>query len=239
MIQFYAKPEHILGDRLELHDQEAHHASKVLRLSEGDEFWATDGRGSRYRVITTSVGKKQVTSEIQEHQQVESTAPAVVLVMSPTKQRARLETAVEKAVELGADEIMLLQSERTERSKIRMDRLETIVETAMKQSLRVWKPTLTEVDSLEALLKHEKESLLWLAHEAVSEDQPAGFSEEQHRQFQIAERVLVFVGPEGGYSETEVQLARDHGAEIISLGSHRLRAETAAIAILSLLIPLK
>lgn len=239
MIQFYARPEHIQGDRLELHDDEAHHASKVLRLKTGDLFWSTDGIGNRYNVEAISVDRKQVIGKIISHESSSTSKPHVVLVISPTKQRARMETAIEKAVELGADEIVLLQTERTERSKIRMDRLRTIVTTAMKQSLRTTLPLIKQVDDLDELLEQESDSLIWLAHEAIATSQKPGLNGRHQEQLAKAKRMLLMVGPEGGFTDQEVENVLKHGAQLISLGPNRLRAETAAMAFLSLLIPYK
>jgi 16S rRNA (uracil1498-N3)-methyltransferase len=207
-------------------------------VSPGDELYATDGEGKRFRAQVSTVDRNRIVAEIQDHTEQDQQTPQVILAISPTKQRQRLETAVEKAVELGADEIVLMQSARTERTKIRMDRLETILITALKQSLRVWKPILRPLISIDQLLEKEQ-GRKWLAHEAVAKNQPTGFTSMQQEQFKEAERNLLLVGPEGGFTEDEVASARNKGAEVISLGTHRLRAETAALAFLSLTLPLR
>ncbi|MGM0588542.1 MAG: RsmE family RNA methyltransferase [Bacteroidota bacterium] len=238
MIQFYADPRNLLGERLELRDQEAHHANNVLRLSVGDLFWATDGRGSRYQAEVVQVGRHEIIGAIQKKEQYEAPQTRVGLALAPTKQRQRLETAIEKAVELGVDEIYLMNSQRTERGKVRMDRLETIVTTAVKQSLRTWRPKLHELQDFQRIITQHSDNI-WLAHEAIAQDQKPGFTQVQQQRIRRSSRILLLVGPEGGFTEEEVAQAQEKQAELISLGTHRLRAETAAIAFLSLLLPFR
>jgi 16S rRNA (uracil1498-N3)-methyltransferase len=238
MIQFYADPKFIQGERLELREQEAHHANNVLRLSAGDLFWATDGQGKRYQAEVVQIGRNEIVGFIQKIEQHDSPKTRVSLALAPTKQRQRLETAIEKAVELGVDEIYLMRSQRTERTKIRMDRLETIIITALKQSLRTWRPTLHELQDFEDIITNQS-GKLWLAHEAISENQLPGFTQAQQQQIQDSSSIMLLVGPEGGFTEEEVVAAQEQQAELISLGTHRLRAETAVIAFLSLLLPFR
>ncbi len=109
---FYAPPSQIHGDVAELLDQEAHHASKVMRMREGDRLIVVDGEGSRYEGPIRRITKKSVQIELQEHQQFDKPVPKIILGMGIIKKRDRLEFAVEKAVELGASRIALFRQRR-------------------------------------------------------------------------------------------------------------------------------
>lgn len=223
---FYAPPSQINNGFIELLDQEAAHASKVLRASEGDKLQIVDGRGGRYEGLIRRITKKSIQLEIKDHQRVPTSKPELILGMGIIKKRDRLEFAVEKAVELGVSKIMLFRSDHTIKENVRMDRLESIAVSAMKQSLRAWLPEITFHTSLKSLLDEMPDAEILAAHEKVDAD------EESHKT-NGKDKKLLLVGPEGGFSDDEVNMLRDYGARVVSLGEKRLRTETAAIAFLS------
>jgi 16S rRNA (uracil1498-N3)-methyltransferase len=143
------------------------------------------------------------------------------------KSRERLEWLVEKSVELGVSKLILMQTERSERSHVREDRLRAIQVSAMKQCLTSWLPELVTGVPFEAVLDEGKLSHqpMYIAHEKAA-------SESKMLRTETAATPLLLVGPEGGFSDREVQLAVDAGAKMVSLGPRRLRAETAALAML-------
>ncbi|MEX0610100.1 MAG: RsmE family RNA methyltransferase [Balneolaceae bacterium] len=224
---FFVESNRVTGDIFELKGQEAQHAAKVLRLRNGDEIHATDGEGKRYTGIVTSINKDSVTASIKEKKEVPESKPHLILAMGIIKKRDRLEFALEKAVELGASEIVLFNSDHTEKTNVRVDRLETIAMSAMKQSLRSWLPKVLLHKSLEDVLKSYPEFEVLMAHEKISEDLNSESSKT------LKDNMLLLVGPEGGFSDREVELVKQNGGELVSLGEYRLRAETAAVAFLS------
>ncbi len=221
---FFVKPEHITSTQIELVDQEAAHASKVLRFNVGDELYASDGKGSLYLTHIISISKKSVLANIEER--ISEPEPEVkkVLAFGAIKKRDRLEFAVEKAVELGAWEICVFDADHSERSRINEDRLQSIVLSAFKQSKRRWLPEVNYVNSLDEVFKRYSGYHSVMAHVEADSHQPENLSHDKN---------LLLVGPEGGFSDREVELAREKNVHMISLGKNRLRAETAALAMLS------
>ncbi|MCW9705836.1 RsmE family RNA methyltransferase [Fodinibius salsisoli] len=226
---YYAPPAQIHGTAAELLDQEARHASKVMRAREGDQLVIVDGKGGRYEGPIRRITKQSVQIEIQESQYFDKPQPELLLGMGIIKKRDRLEFAVEKAVELGAAHIALFRSRRTIKENVRMDRLESITLSAMKQSLRTWRPEVTLFHSIEEVIASFPEAQCVLAHEKVS---PSKMS-FAHLAEGKDQPILLMVGPEGGFADAEVDKMVDAGAELASLGSHRLRAETAVVALMS------
>lgn len=222
MNQFYAPAGQISQTSIELTGQEAKHASKVLRKKEGEEIYITDGEGKRFRGVIESVNKSRVVAGIKEVQTFSYPNIPVVLVMGLIKKRDRLEFAVEKAVELGVSEMILFKGDHSETFKVRMDRVEASAVSAMKQSLRVFLPSVKLMESLDDVIKNESDDTIF-----VNADQ-----EGETDNFKInnrCSRLVMIVGPEGGLSERENTILRKAGAVGLRLGDYRLRAETAAM----------
>lgn len=224
---FYAPPDQIHGTHIELRDQEAIHASKVLRCRPGDDITVTDGQGGWYEGTIVQIAKKSVKIETSFSEQRQQKQPRMVLGLGIIKKRSRLEFAVEKAVELGASTIALFRSEHTVKEKVRLDRLESVALSAMKQSMQAWLPEIKVYESLGEVVRDHEGYTLLAAHEKT-EAKP-GVKEE----FRRSGDVLLLVGPEGGFSDSEVHFIQDKGGRLVSLGRNRLRTETAAVVLLS------
>ena len=229
---YYAPREQIHSGLVELTGQEARHASKVMRAREGDRLVIVDGRGGRYEGPIRRITKQSVQVEIEDRQHFPEPQPQLILGMGILKKRDRMEFAVEKAVELGAQHIILFRSEHTVKQNVRMDRLESIVLSAMKQSLHTRLPSVTMVHSVEEAMDRFPDAQYLMAHEKVDDSSVTGPDRG-------ADQLLLLIGPEGGFSEEEVSHAADNGAQLISLGNYRLRAETAAVAFMSQFISAK
>ena len=223
---FYAPPEQIHENIIELTDQEAKHASKALRYSEGDEITVVDGSGGWYEGIVRAIRKNTVEIKVNDSKKVKEPTPKLGLGLSIIKKRDRLEFAVEKAVELGVSEIVLFRSEHTVKQNVRIDRLESTAISAMKQSLQAWLPAIKVVDSLDQLLSQNDAKIL-VAHERVEGNTKKIFD------YKSEDSLLLLVGPEGGFSEEEILKIKEAGGTTFSLGKNRLRAETAATVFLS------
>jgi len=225
---FYAPPSQINNGFIELLDQEANHASRVLRAREGDSLTVVDGRGGRYQGTIRRITKKSMQVEIENNDQEPVPSPRLVLGIGIIKKRDRLEFAVEKAVELGVAEIRLFRSDHSIKENVRMDRLQAIAISAMKQSLRAWLPEISLDHSVEEVLDCSGSARIFAAHEEVDAVKENGVQEQDSNGAK-----LLMVGPEGGFSDREVQLFKQREAQLVSLGSNRLRTETAAVAFLS------
>lgn len=221
---FYTHPSNCTGDTLVLKDQEAKHAVSVLRYREGDEILVTDGRGHLYEGVIRSTRKNEVLMEVKESSFEDLPDRNVTLALGVIKKRDRLEFAVEKAVELGVSRIALFRGDHTEKGKVRMDRVEATVMSAMKQSLRVWLPSVELYESMDELLEKRSSSLFVVADQK-STNEKLEFSDDDNE-------VVLLVGPEGGFSKREEEFwssGSDLNTKTVLLGKKRLRAETAAV----------
>lgn len=214
----------LLADLIELPEEEAHHATAVLRLASGARIGVLDGKGTRALAIIESVSKRGCTARITERSTTppERTAP-IHLAMAPTKQMDRYEWFVEKAVEIGVDRITPLVTDRTERAKLRIDRLQRVAISAMKQSQRSWLPRIDELTTLKQLLAQD-----------LPVQRYFGWCEGEHRSLMDAydpgSPALVLIGPEGDFSAEEAERLRSEGFTAVAIGNARLRTETAALA---------
>ena len=209
-----------------LRDAEAKHAFQVLRKKVGDELRLVDGRGGWFRAEVAAISKRECLLEVESDQPpTPRAAHRLQLLVAPTKNIDRFEWILEKATEIGIDAIYPILTDHSERRRIRTDRLERVLEAAMKQSLRAWKPTLHELlpfeEALALISPADDKFIAYLgaAGTPLLKD--------------IAARggnVTLAVGPEGGFSPAEAEAARAAGFAYASLGPNRLRTETAAIA---------
>lgn len=196
----------------------------VLRYREGDDILVTDGIGHRYEGVIRSTRKNEVLVEVKESSFEEPSVRDVTLALGVIKKRDRLEFAVEKAVELGVNRIALFRGDHTEKGKVRMDRVEATVMSAMKQSLRVWLPSVEIYESLDELLEKRASSLFVVADQK-STNEKLNLSDDENE-------VVLLVGPEGGFSKREEAFwgpDSDLNMKTVLLGEKRLRAETAAV----------
>lgn len=222
MNQFYAYPDQITSSHITLKDQEAQHASKVLRMNAGDKIYVTDGQGNRFKVKIEQVGRNELLAAIIERQSFKAPACDVELCLGIIRKRDRLEFAAEKATELGVSKISLFKADHTEPFKVRTDRVEATVLSAMKQSLRVFLPQVYTYNSLDDLLERDLKDTLILQADILGEKcETVNTSQE--------EWLMMVVGPEGGLSDREQDLLKLNNAVGVSLGDFRLRAETAAM----------
>ena len=213
-----------IATTLELPQEEAAHAIRVLRLTEGDEVMLTDGKGSFFRAEIDMVSGKRCYVRI-----VETTTPAPLwrghlhLAMAPTKNMDRIEWFAEKATEIGFDELTFLDCRFSERKVVKTERVEKILVSAMKQSLKYSKPVVSDMVDFKKFIATERPGAKYIAH--------CYDSERVLLKDVLAEGedATVLIGPEGDFSPEEVQLAVKAGYRPVSLGSSRLRTETAAL----------
>ena len=218
----------VTGDfeMIELRGDEVHHISKVLRHKSGDQIHFTNGAGKLFKVELIQVsGKSLVCKQIESKSYPNPYFSSISLAIGIMKQRDRLEFAIEKAVEIGVGRIILFNADRSERSNIKESRIQSIIEAAMKQSLQVYLPELVIARSVDEVLELNFGHPL-VAHEQVQESQSMS-------QLTSKDPVVLFVGPEGGFSDREIDLLNQKSAAIIGLGDNRLRAETASLVFLT------
>ena len=212
--------------RQTLSEEESAHCVRVLRYTAVDEILITDGKGTTYTARITNPHPKHCDFEILARERQEPHhAFHLHIAVAPTKNIERLEWAVEKCVEIGVDEIKPLLCRFSERKQLRTDRLEKIILSAAKQSLTPYLPVLHELTPYDTFIREqaEKKHQKFIAH-CYKEDKRVLRDEiEQGRD------VLVLIGPEGDFSEREIEDALRAGFIPVSLGNNRLRTETAAV----------
>ncbi len=205
-------------------DEEGRHLLTVLRKKTGDILHLTDGKGFFYEAELADAGKRQVLARIVSKTAAPPLSPARLhIAIAPTKQMERLEWFLEKATEIGVDEITPLICQRSERDTLRLDRLEKILVSAMKQSLRAWLPKLNEPTRFQDFAKKTNEAqrrLAWCSDEPLSHLKNT-LSPQQD--------TVIAIGPEGDFSPEEIQIAFANGFQGVSLGKARLRTETAGL----------
>ena len=209
---------------LQLPLEEAAHALRVLRLAEGDEVMLTDGKGSFYRAQIDMISGKRCYVRI-----VETTTPDSLwqghlhLAMAPTKNMDRIEWFAEKATEIGFDELSFLNCRYSERKVIKTERIEKILVSAIKQSLKANKPVLHEMMDFGKFIAQDFKGQKFICH-CYEGEKPL-----LKDVIVPGEDALILVGPEGDFSEEEVAKAIERGFRPVSLGKSRLRTETAAL----------
>ena len=205
-------------------EEEAGHCLRVLRLGVGDEVMLTDGKGFFYKaVITAATGKRCQVKVVETIGQAPLWNGHLHLAMAPTKNMDRIEWFAEKATEIGFDELSFVNCRFSERKVIKTERIEKIVVSAVKQSLKARKPLVNELTDFGKFIQQKFEGQKFIAH-CYEGDKP------------LLKDVLipgndavVLIGPEGDFSPEEVQKAEAAGFRAISLGKSRLRTETAAL----------
>jgi 16S rRNA (uracil1498-N3)-methyltransferase len=217
---------HIEAGFARLDEEESRHLLQVLRRQVGDPLRLTDGRGRFYDGEIAEAGKRYALVRILREHLVPPERPARLHVaIAPTKQIERFEWFLEKATEIGIDEITPLLCRRSERAQIRLDRLEKIALSAMKQSLRAFLPRLnqlTRFDDFMAQAAAAQKYLAWCS------ETPLPHLKDRLAAAGIADTVIA-LGPEGDFAPEEVVLAEKSGFSGVSLGAARLRTETAGL----------
>ncbi len=215
-------------------EEEARHCVQVLRKKVGDLVHFVDGFGGYYQGKLVETGKKNCVAEILNNTaNYGKRSYSLHLGIAPTKNIARFEWFLEKATEIGVDKITPLLCQHSERRKIRMDRLQKILITAMKQSLKAYLPKLNELlEFNQFMLASSSDCETAQKYIAHCLHEP-----ENHlkNNFTKGQDVILVVGPEGDFSEEEIGLANAHGFRSITLGQSRLRTETAGIVACSMI----
>ena len=213
----------------ELPADEAMHAMRVLRLKGGDELFLMDGVGNFYRAQVTIAATHHCYYEILEVlPQERQWKGHFHLAIAPTKMMDRIEWMVEKATEVGVDEISFLNCAFSERRVVKNPRIEKIIVSAMKQSHKAWKPVLNEMSTFAHFIEQPRSGVNYIAH--CYDEIPRVNLFDELRKTPDETEMTVLIGPEGDFSIDEVRLAVDHGYQSVSLGTSRLRTETAGLA---------
>ncbi|MCC6689911.1 MAG: 16S rRNA (uracil(1498)-N(3))-methyltransferase [Bacteroidia bacterium] len=215
----------IVGNSHTFNEEESKHAVRVLRLAEGDEITLVDGRGGFYKAVLTNANAKHCSVTIIEtKKEYGKSVFHLHIAVAPTKNIDRIEWFIEKATEIGINELTPVECNHSERRVLKTDRLEKILISAMKQSLKAYLPRLNEMISFEQFVGRPFNGQKFIAHCRSTSTLP-----HLKNSYTAGSNVLLLIGPEGDFSDNEITLALNNGFKEISLGSSRLRTETAAL----------
>lgn len=207
-----------------LDKEESQHCVKVLRLKENYTLFVTDGQGNLYKAEIVEALPRSCSVRIIETQAEYGKRDYYLhIAIAPTKNIARIEWFLEKATEMGIDEITPIICEHSEREIIKNERLEKIIVSAMKQSLKAYLPKLNEAIPIKQLIQNSKEEKKLICY--CQDDDRKKIQDI----YKPKESVLIIIGPEGDFSEKEVQEALNNNFQKITLGKERLRTETAGL----------
>ncbi len=236
MPHFYVQQKDITAEHIFIKGREARHAFLSLRLKPEDEVIVFDGSGKQYQVVVQSLNTRSGIMKIKNTRSVKREKLRVVLAAAIPK-KSKFDDLVDKATQLGVSGIIPMTTERTivrmnlEKAQEKRKRWQRIIIEAAKQSGRVYLPEVEPVQDFPAVLKKVDEFDLALiaslgkdSRSLKSIVRPSGFK-----------RVIVFVGPEGDFSEQELAIAKKSGCLSVSLGKAVLRCDTAVSAILAIL----
>jgi 16S rRNA (uracil1498-N3)-methyltransferase len=219
---------HILGNEAFLEAEEARHCTQVLRMREGEELALVDGKGGFYQGVLSAIGKRECRVTITSDEQDFGKRPfRVHIAVAPTKNMSRWEWMLEKATEIGVDQVTPLLSKRSERAHVRHDRLEKIAVSAMKQCMQAYLPLISEPMDFEELVTRAAYPQQFIPHCLPGEKTHLSQNCEPGKD------VLILIGPEGDFTPEEIELALSHDFQPVSLGPTRLRTETAGLVALA------
>lgn len=203
--------------------EESRHIIRVLRKKQGDTVYITNGKGFLFTAVILSDNEKGCVVEITDKSIRGTKNYYLHMAVAPTKMNDRYEWFLEKATEIGIDEITPIICEHSERTVLKTDRMEKIIQSAMKQSLQTYLPRLNQPVKFSDFLDKSFEGQLFIAHCEDSD------KSSLRRKVLADHKVTILIGPEGDFSHQEIKNAITKGFIPISLGDQRLRTETAAL----------
>ncbi|NBX12057.1 MAG: 16S rRNA (uracil(1498)-N(3))-methyltransferase [Chitinophagaceae bacterium] len=214
-----------------LDEENSKHAIQVLRLKNGNSIELTDGKGQLATASIIDDHRKHCQVQVQHIQSIPRPARQITLAISLLKNRNRFEWLLEKVTELGVSSIIPLLCERTEKESARLDRMQSILQSALLQSRQAWLPELAapqEFRTIEKWKLQDGDHFIATCSEVVK--QPLSTLATTCKK-----NVLICIGPEGDFTDNELEIAAENNFVSVSLGSSRLRTETAGIVAVSLL----
>ena len=240
MYQFFVPSENIQGNRIVITGDDVNHIKNVLRMKVGEEIAVSNGEdGKEYRCGIASIGDEIVcTLRFIKEDGVE--LPTKITLFQGLPKADKMELIVQKAVELGAYEVVPVSMARSivklddKKQKTKITRWQSIAEAAAKQSKRSIIPQIQPIMTMKQALSYAKEmDMLFVPYELADDMEK---TRELFEEVKPGQHIGFFIGPEGGFDEAEIQLALDSGAHPITLGKRILRTETAGMTVLSILM---
>ncbi|MET6991042.1 16S rRNA (uracil(1498)-N(3))-methyltransferase [Sediminicola arcticus] len=223
-MQLFYNPEiNLETEQFTFPTDESKHIVKVLRKKTGDTLQITNGRGDMFQAEILFPDQNKCKAKIIDKEHTQPKAYRLHMVVAPTKLNDRFEWFLEKATEIGVHEITPIICDHSERKIIKKDRMEKVIQSAMKQSLQTYLPALNEAVSFKEFMTTSLGGDLFIAHCEENEKTELNVRTRPNKQ------ITVLIGPEGDFSTNEIELALKKGFLPVALGETRLRTETAAI----------
>ena len=202
---------------------EQQHITKVLRMREGEEIFVTDGNGNLAKGNLVFEGKKVSLDVTEIKQNLPDFSPKLHIAIAPTKNIDRIEFFLEKATEMAVSEVTLIQTEKTERKNLNIEKLRKQSVSASKQSLRFHFPIITDLTKFSDFIKTLDPKSTFVAH--CNEN----LERIDLKEINPEKNITFLIGPEGDFSDKEIQFLAERGIKAVSLGNQRLRTETAGV----------
>ncbi len=221
-LYYCSQPE---AELVALDEEESRHLLVVMRHRVGDRVRLTDGRGFFYEAELAEATKRQAYLRICTRSAAPFRKGRLHIGIAPTKQIDRFEWFLEKATELGVDSITPLLCQRSERTVLRLDRLERLLIAALKQSLQAWLPRLHPPTPLSEVVRGGTSPVRAIAWCGDEPRLPLA------KLLLPGADALVLIGPEGDFTLEEVEMALAHNFSAVTLGASRLRTETAGVLV--------
>jgi len=222
-VKLFYTPEIAQDKTFTLSESESKHAIRVLRLKEKDTITLINGKGSFFDATISDANPKKCTVQITTIRTENKAKPYLHIAIAPTKNNDRTEWMIEKCTEIGINEITPTLCKHSERKKIKQERFEKTAISAMKQSLKASLPIVNELTNFNTVVNAAFKGKKYIAH--------CYKNKQQHFKdiYLKGENCMILIGPEGDFSEQEVELALKNGFVPITFGESRLRTETAGI----------
>lgn len=241
MQRFFVEPHQIDGERHEIHitGSDVNHIVNVLRMKKGEELWISD-KEKEYHCVIENAGEDEVLLHILYVQEPDYELKNRIYLFQGLPKADKMELIIQKAVELGAYEVIPVETRRCvvkldgKKAAKKVDRWQQIAESAAKQSKRMLIPHVHEVITFKEALKYAESMDIRLIPYELAKGMPE--TKEILAAIEPGQSIGIFIGPEGGFEEKEVEAAIEGGAKPITLGRRILRTETAGLAILSVLM---
>lgn len=241
MHHFFVEPSKIQGNHIFIDGPDVNHIRNVLRMNPGEEVNVTDGSGEKvYRCAIASIGEDKVELNIMWAQEKGMELPSKIYLFQGLPKSDKMELIIQKAVELGVYEIIPMATARAvvkldqKKAAAKVKRWQAISESAAKQSKRLLIPEVKEPVKFSEALKLASDLDVRLIPYELAEGMDG--TRRIIQSVKPGQSVAVFIGPEGGFEEAEVELAKEAGFQAITLGRRILRTETAGMTVLSILM---
>ena len=241
MYQFFVEPSQIQGTRVIITGNDVNHIKNVLRMQQGEEIAVSNGEdGKEYRCGIEELTEDEIVCTLRFVKEDGVELPSKIYLFQGLPKADKMELIVQKAVELGVYEIIPVATKRAvvkldeKKAKTKIARWQTISEAAAKQSKRRIVPQIHSVMTFKEAVKYAADMPVKVIPYELAEGMEK--TRELMEQIKPGEDIAVFIGPEGGFEESEIQMALEQGIEPVTLGKRILRTETAGLTVLSFIM---